>query len=101
MNAVNWSETLTRLTRLPSLDVLSLDLQLRAQGVGRDLLAIVPVTHEDGVVAADLMAITRPFGLSLGDRCCLATALRLSLPVLTADRAWANLSIGIDITLIR
>ncbi|MDP1833150.1 MAG: hypothetical protein Q8K67_13910 [Geothrix sp.] len=33
-------------------------------------------------------ALTRPLGLSLGDRCCLALAERERAAVLTVDRAW-------------
>ena len=101
MNSVNWSETLARLATLSATDATSLDRQLRAQGFAGDLLGIVPVTHEDAVVAADLVAATRHRGLSIGDRCCLATAIRLALPVLTADRAWASLSVGVALTVIR
>ena len=51
--------------------------------------------------AAALRKITRSQGLSLGDRACLALALSLGLPVLTADRNWAKLKIGVDVQLIR
>jgi ribonuclease VapC len=44
---------------------------------------------------------TRAQGLSLGDRACLALAERLALPVLTADRVWADLDLGIEVVLIR
>ncbi len=40
-------------------------------------------------------------GISLGDRACLALALELGLPVLTGDRIWAGLDLGLDIRLIR
>ena len=48
-----------------------------------------------------LIARTRHRGLSLADRACLALAMELRLPVVTADRAWADLDLGIDIRLIR
>ena len=51
--------------------------------------------------AARLRPLTRHLGLSLGDRACLALAAREGLPVVTADRAWAKLDIGVEIRLIR
>lgn len=56
---------------------------------------------DDARRSADLRRATRSRGLSLGDRACLALAQRLDLPVLTADRKWAELDIGLDIRLIR
>jgi ribonuclease VapC len=44
---------------------------------------------------------TKALGLSLGDRACLALAQREGLPVLTADKNWAKLSIGVEIKVIR
>lgn len=48
-----------------------------------------------------LYTSTRKYGLSLGDRSCLALASHLGLPVLTADAAWAKLKIGVKIRLLR
>jgi ribonuclease VapC len=44
---------------------------------------------------------SKPRGLSLGDRCCLALAEREKLPALTADRRWADLAIGVEIRVFR
>jgi PIN domain nuclease of toxin-antitoxin system len=38
--------------------------------------------------AAALHAQTREFGRGLGDRSCLALAIQLGIPALTADREW-------------
>ena len=51
--------------------------------------------------AARLRPLTRHLGLSPGDRACLAQAQISCLPVLTADRLWGELDIGLDIRLIR
>ncbi len=43
----------------------------------------------------------RSRGLALGDRCCLALAEREKLPVVTSDRRWADLPIGVEIRMFR
>lgn len=65
-------------------------------------VTIEPLTDGDGLLAGRLRGITGGRQLSLGDRCCLALALRLpECRVLTADRAWTGLSLPLDIELIR
>ena len=45
---------------------------------------------------------TFKYGLSLGDRACLATSMYLGRTVYTTDKAWARIDIkGIDIKFIR
>jgi PIN domain nuclease of toxin-antitoxin system len=51
--------------------------------------------------AAELRSITRPFGLSLGDRACLALAIDRKATVYTTDKVWKSLSLGIQIEVIR
>jgi ribonuclease VapC len=48
-----------------------------------------------------LYRLTRPFGLSLGDRACLALALELGKPALTAERSWAQLNLGVEVVVCR
>lgn len=62
---------------------------------------VVAFTAEHARTAGSLIAQTRPLGLSLGDRACLALALDLNAPVYTADRSWKNLKIGVRIHVIR
>jgi PIN domain nuclease of toxin-antitoxin system len=61
----------------------------------------VPFDLPQARTAGLLRRMTRPFGLSLGDRACLALALAEGAPVLTADRAWASIDVGVRIELIR
>jgi PIN domain nuclease of toxin-antitoxin system len=52
--------------------------------------------------AALLTPQFRSLGLSLGDRACMATALLMQLPVVTAERNWAQLKVpDLQIELIR
>jgi ribonuclease VapC len=69
---------------------------MRALGVD-----IAPFDAELAQVSTALRQGTRPFGLSLGDRACLALAQKLGVPAVTADRAWSNLNLSISVTLIR
>ena len=56
---------------------------------------------EQASIAGSLVEFTRPYGLSLGDRVCLALALVLDAPVYTTDRTWAKLDLGLRIHLLR
>jgi len=71
------------------------------QAVLESVQEAVPFTAEQAKTAGNLIAHTRPFGLSLGDRACLALALELKAPVYTADRTWKKLKVGVRIHVIR
>lgn len=56
---------------------------------------------DDARMAGLLRRVSRARGLSLGDRACLAVAVRRSMPVLTADAGWVGLVPAVDIIPIR
>lgn len=56
---------------------------------------------EQARVAAAMLAPARTAGLGLADRVCLALARVMGLPALTADRAWSELDVGVEIIQIR
>ncbi len=75
-----------------------------AQG-WQDALRLVPsvesFTADHARIAGDLIATTEKYGLSLGDRSCLALAIALNAPVYTTEQAWKNLQVGVPIHVIR
>ena len=64
-------------------------------------LTIRPFDEHCAMAAGLLRPATRKQGLSLGDRACLALAVRERVRVVTADRAWARLDLSIDVQVIR
>lgn len=52
--------------------------------------------------AAGLHSQTREYGRGLGDRSCLALAMQLGVPALTADREWKKVKVkGLQVEHIR
>jgi PIN domain nuclease of toxin-antitoxin system len=58
-------------------------------------------TIADAGEVARLRPTTRDAGLSLGDRACLALARRLDAPALTADTAWSQAEVTVELRQIR
>jgi len=61
----------------------------------------VPFDEEQARIAGSLVRLTRPYGLSLGDRACLALALERKATVYTTDQAWKSLPLDLEIEVIR
>ncbi len=95
LSAVNLSEVVTK----------SVDMGMSVEEANLALSGfpyeVVAFDAEYASVAASLRAATRPFGLSRGDRACLALGLTSGLPVLTADRKWGECSVGVEILKVR
>ena len=64
-------------------------------------LIVVSADTEIALLAGELHAQTRWAGLSLGDATCLATAVQHGATVVTADRAWGRLDVGVGISVVR
>jgi ribonuclease VapC len=95
VSAVNYAEVVGKLVDrgLPAEAAMTAAGELR--------LVVVPFDEAAALRAGALRAETRGLGLSLGDRACLTLAEALGLPVLTADRAWAELDLDVEVVLIR
>ena len=96
MSAVNYQEAAKEL----------LEQQLAVEQAAATLaelrLEIVPHDSADALLAASLAPATRKFGRGLGDRSCMALAIRLGVPAITTDRMWAQLEIpGLEVILAR
>lgn len=95
LSAVNASEVIARLVERGDGDEEARET-LRYLG-----LKIRPFDEGLAITTGLLRRTTREHGLSLGDRACLALARRERAPLLTADRRWAALELGLVVQLIR
>lgn len=95
ISAVNWAEVVERIT---SLGVSGDGLRADFEGMG---VRIAPVDAAQAELAAHLRPQTKSAGLSLADRLCIALGAERGSPVLTADQAWADLDLGVEVRLIR
>jgi PIN domain nuclease of toxin-antitoxin system len=95
VSVVTYTEVVTRL-----LDQ-GMPFQTAEQSFAAFDLPRVPVTESLARRAAELRGGTRAYGLSLGDRICLATAESLRATAVTADRAWEALVPTMNIQFIR
>lgn len=95
ISSVNLAEVITRLNLvglptgqiLEALNLLSLD--------------VVPFDEEQALQAGILALETKGLGLSLGDRACLALGIVTGCAVLTVDKAWLEVDLGVEVVLAR
>ena len=94
MSSVNVAEVVSKLA----------DYGMTDAGVEKVLgigFEIVPFGPDEVAVMGEIRRATMKYGLSLGDRSCLATGLVRSVPVLTADNTWANAKIpGLEVVVL-
>ncbi len=95
ISSVNWAEVIQKVIA-KNISIDNLDNELAAVG-----LSFLSFDRQQASIASSLWQQTKELGLSLGGRACLALAQQLDLPVLTADKIWQRLDIGVSIQLIR
>ncbi|MCE7870540.1 PIN domain-containing protein [bacterium CPR1] len=84
---VNLAEVYSKLTEA------GLTGEEAAESVALLSLGVEPMDDELAQEVGRLRPLTRKAGLSLGDRSCLALAIRLGATVVTAERSWTALGL--------
>lgn len=95
ISAVNWCEVVGKLR------AVGVDGDALADGVAETGVEIVAFDADHARLAGELVLSTKDVGLSLADRACLALAMQLGAPAVTADRAWTSLEVGVEVLCIR
>ena len=95
INAVNLAEVYKEMVE-EGYDLDEIIPDIKALG-----FQIVPFGEDHAKISAELYPVGEPYGLSFGDRACLALGIKLNLPVLTAERVWEQLNLKIKVRLIR
>jgi ribonuclease VapC len=95
MSAVNYAEVVQRFWRDGQ------DPEPYLDSLAKTGLTIVAAEMSVAHLAGDLERRTKRLGLSLADRFCLAEAFHRRLPVVTTDRPFSELNLGIEIKRLR
>jgi len=95
VSSVNLTEVAAKLLEA-GMDEASSQIAVSVLGIGE----IVDFTEDSAWEAAQLRPPTKQYGLSLGDRACLALARKLNVPAVTADKEWSKFKLC-KVTLIR
>ncbi len=95
IGAVNLAEVVTKLRER------GLSAEEVEEALGGFNLDVRPFTAVQAYATGHLRQATRSQGLSLGDRACLALAVELGAPALTADQAWGKVEAGATVEVIR
>jgi PIN domain nuclease of toxin-antitoxin system len=95
MSSVNLAEVVTKLVERTG------SLERARAALGMANIEVVDFDRSQAEQAGSLVRQTRSHGLSLGDRACLALAMRQAAPAVTADRNWAKVELDVEVRLIR
>ncbi|MBD2389804.1 type II toxin-antitoxin system VapC family toxin [Aphanizomenon flos-aquae NRERC-008] len=95
ISTVNLSEVIAKLADagVPEEDIRQILSNLN--------LEVIDFNKEQALKAGMLRPNTKSIGLSFGDRACLALAIFLNQPVLTTDRLWGSINVGVEVRVVR
>jgi PIN domain nuclease of toxin-antitoxin system len=69
--------------------------------VDRLRIPVIPFEAGQAEAAASFWKLTRSAGLSLGDRACMALALKTGAPAFTTEKEWVKCDVGVQMVKIR
>ena len=96
MSSVNLGDVIAVLTRtgIPAHKIREI-----LDSTGADIISF---NEKEAILSGSLITKTKPFGLSFGDRACIATGIIYGLKVYTTDKAWNNLEVdGLELVMVR
>ncbi|HJD55783.1 MAG TPA: type II toxin-antitoxin system VapC family toxin [Rickettsia endosymbiont of Pyrocoelia pectoralis] len=64
-------------------------------------IKIIDFCPDQALISATIIHKTKPYGLSLGDRACVALAIFKNYPILTCDKIWQKLDLSIKFIMAR
>ncbi|MDB9310719.1 type II toxin-antitoxin system VapC family toxin [Aphanizomenon sp. CS-733/32] len=95
ISTVNLSEAIAKLADagIPEEDIRQILSNLN--------LEVIDFNEKQALRAGMLRPNTKSIGLSFGDRACLALGIILNQPVLTTDRLWGSINVGVEVIVVR
>lgn len=64
-------------------------------------IKIIDFNNEQALITASLVSKTKQYGLSLGDRACIALAIIGNHSIITCDTIWQKVDVGIEFIMAR
>jgi len=95
ISSANYAETASKL----------FDLKMPADAIQAALdnleMECIPFSEQQAFISGKLRLVSKEYGLSLGDRACLALGIDSKCAVYTADKVWAEVPAKCEVVLIR
>ena len=95
ISAANYAEVVTKL-----IDIKMTETEIKIVLENLEMM-IKTVDESQAWFTGLLRNKTKKYGLSLGDRACIALAESLNFPILTADKQWNKVDLSIKVIQLR
>ncbi len=94
ISTINLAEALTVIVR-----ILNVEVDLIWSELSNVVPHHYPIDDELTYEVVKMAHVAKKYGLSMGDRYCLALARKLQLPIYTGDRIWKQLETQLDVSI--